>query len=253
MTTGPTSQNQSKTSSIEARKELLRLFKERPVGDEELLVNLCLYMRSGALARLLFLNEIYQQIVHLPGIACEFGIWWGQTLVLFENLRAVYEPYHARRIVGFDTFAGYSNISETDKRSSTISEGVYGLPQGYEDYLGKLLSYHEQENVMSHIRKHELVKGDATVSAKKWFGENKETLVALAFFDMALYEPTKACLEAIKPRLVTGSIVAFDEFGNKDYPGETEAVLEVLGTKNFEIKRSRFLPDRVYFTKTSDS
>ena len=51
-------------------------------------------MRSGALARILFLNELYEKIVHLPGCVIEFGTWWGQSLVLFDNLRVVHEPYN---------------------------------------------------------------------------------------------------------------------------------------------------------------
>jgi hypothetical protein len=33
--------------------------------------------------------------------------------------------------------------------------------------------------------------------------------------------------------LVKGSIFAFRELCNEDYPGETKAALEVLGTKGF--------------------
>ena len=151
--------------------------------------------------------------------------------VVFENLRAVYEPYnHTRHVVGFDTFTGYSGIGEADKCSTTIADGVYGVPDRYDTYLDAVLSCHEQENVMSHICKHELVKGDAGVCAPQWFDNNPELLVALAFFDMALYEPTKASLEAIKPKLFKGSVVVFDELSNKQYPGETRAALEVLGT-----------------------
>jgi hypothetical protein len=246
--TGPTSQSASSEKALSGRQKLFQLFKDRPMSDEELLVNLGLYMRSGALAKLLFLNELYQKILPIPGILCEFGIWWGQSLAMFENLRAVYEPYnHARRMVGFDTFEGYKEIGEKDKRSATISEGVYGVPAGYEDYLDQLLDYHEQENVMGHIKKHKLVKGDATVSCRKYLAENPEVFVALAFFDMALYEPTKACLEAIAPRLIKGSIVAFDELNHRDYPGETQAAMEVLGLRNHSIQRSKFLPDRAFF------
>lgn len=248
MTSGPTSQNRSSPEHVEARKKLFSLFEKRPMSDEELLVNLALYMRSGALAKILFINEVYQKIVDVPGIVCEFGVWWGQSLVLFENLRAVYEPYnYTRRVVGFDTFQGYSNISEADRRSETISDGVYGVPENYEQYLASLIDYHEKENVMGHVKKHALVKGDATVSGPAYFKENPEAVVALAFFDLALYEPTKACLEAIMPRLVKGSLVVFDELNHPDYPGETRAVMETLGLRNHRLHRSRFLPDRSYF------
>ena len=244
---GPVSQNVPSRSS-ELRQRLYQLFAERPMADDELLVNLGLYMRSGALAKLLFLNELYEKIIPIPGLICEFGVWWGQSLVLFENLRAVHEPYnHMRRVIGFDTFTGYPAVGAQDKRSQTISEGVYSVVAGYENYLGELIDYHEQENVMSHIKKHVLVKGDATQTVPRYFEENKEAIVALAFFDMALYEPTKVCLEAIQPRLVKGSIVAFDELGHRDYPGETQAAFETLGLRNHRLFRSKFLPDRCYF------
>ena len=71
-------------------------------------------------------------------------------------------------------------------------------------------------------------------------------VVALAIFDLALYEPTKRALEAIKPRLIKGSVVAFDELNCAEYPGETQAVREVLGLDRHPIRRSRYLPDRSY-------
>lgn len=244
---GPVSQN-APARSADLRQKLYKLFAERPMADDELLVNLGLYMRSGALAKLLFLNELYEKIVPLPGVICEFGVWWGQSLVLFENLRAVHEPYnHMRRVIGFDTFTGYPAVGPHDKRSDTIAEGVYSVAEGYENYLGALLDYHEQENVMAHIKKHALVKGNAEVTVPRYFEEHPESLVALAYFDMALYEPTRICLEALLPRLIKGSIVAFDELSHPDYPGETKAALETLGLRSHRLLRSRFLPDRCYF------
>jgi len=141
---GPVSQN-TPSRSADLRQKLLKLFAERPLPDDELLVNLGLYIRSGALAKMLFLNELYEKIVPIPGVICEFGVWWGQSLVLFENLRAVHEPYnHTRRVIGFDTFTGYPAVGAHDKRSETISEGVYSVAAGYEDYLSQLIDYHEQ-------------------------------------------------------------------------------------------------------------
>lgn len=241
-------QNRTRPEIVERRKVLYDLYERSPLPIDELLVNLGLYMRSGALARLLFLNEIYESILQLPGCVVEFGTWWGQSLVLFENLRAVHEPYnYTRRIIGFDTFEGYRDPGDRDKRSETIKRGGYATSRSYETYLDELLDYHQSENVMGHIRKHRLVTGDATQTAPKYFAEHPEDVVALAFFDMALYEPTKKCIEAIMPRLMKGSVVAFDEFGATDYPGETEAVMETLGLRKHTVRRSRFLPDRAYY------
>jgi hypothetical protein len=239
-------QTRSSERQAKAREALGRLFETSPLPTEQMLQNLGLFIRSGAFAKFLFLDDIYRQIVSVPGDVVEFGTWWGQSLVTFLNLRAIYEPYSARKIIGFDTFAGYPALTERDKASETIKVGGYGVSENYEAILRELLDYHEEENVLSHIKKFELVRGDVTKTAGEYYQQRPEALVALAFFDMALYEPTKAALLAIKDRLVPGSILAFDELADPDYPGETEAVREVIGLRSCRLVRSRHLPARTY-------
>ena len=239
-------QTRSSERQATAREALARLFENSPLPTEHMLQNLGLFVRSGAFAKFLFLDDIYRQILSVPGDVVEFGTWWGQSLVTFLNLRAVYEPYCARRIIGFDTFAGYPEPSERDRSSDVIKLGGYAVSPDYEAVLNELLKYHEEENVLAHIKKFELVRGDVTRTASEYFQGRPEALVALAFFDLALYEPTKAALLAIKDRLVPGSILAFDELNDPDYPGETEAVREVLGFRSCRFVRSRHLPARTY-------
>jgi hypothetical protein len=232
---------------ITARKRLLQLFKETPIPDDEMLVNLGLYLRSTQLAKILYLNELYQRIVRLPGIVIEFGVWWGANLALFESFRSVYEPYNwTRKVVGFDTLKGYPSIASKDGSSNYAQVGGYTVSEGYEEYLGQMLDAHEADNVMSHIKKYDLVKGDVVETIDGYLADNPETIIALAYFDLALYEPTKKCLEAIRPHLMRGSVIAMDELNSRDFPGETVAVKEVLGLDRYEIVRSEFLPDRSY-------
>jgi len=133
-------------------------------------------------------------------------------LILFENLRAIYEPLNQnRRIIGFDTFRGYPELSSKDIASDTIKVGGYTVSEGYKDYLEKLLAYHESNNVLSNIKKHTVIEGDVTETVPEFFEENPEAVVALAYFDLALYRPTRICLEAIKPHLIRGSVVMLDE------------------------------------------
>ena len=235
------------TEEVEARKQLLDLFKQSPIPDDEMLVNLGLYLRSTQLAKILYLNELYQQIVELPGIVVEFGVWWGANLALFESFRSVYEPYNwTRKVVGFDTLKGYPSIAPKDGSSAYAKVGGYTVTEGYEEYLSRMLDAHEADNVMSHIKKYGLVKGDVLETVDGYFADNPETLVALAYFDLALYEPTKKCLEAIRPHLMRGSVIALDELNSRDFPGETIAVKEVFGLDKYRIVRSQFLPDRSY-------
>jgi hypothetical protein len=177
----------------------------------------------------------------------EFGVWWGANLALFESFRSVYEPYNwTRKVVGFDTFEGYPSIGPKDGNSAYAQVGGYTVTEAYEEYLSNLLNAHEDDNVMSHIKKYQLIKGDVVLTIDQYFEQNPQAIVALAYFDLALYEPTKKCLEAIRPRLVRGSILAMDELNSPDFPGETIALREVFGLDKYRIVKSQFLPDRSY-------
>jgi len=235
------------TRELEARQALLQLYKNTPVPDDDILINLGLFTRSVMLAKYLYLNELYQQILEIPGVIMEFGVWWGANLALLESFRSVYEPYNwSRKVVGFDTFGGYDNISAEDGDSPYVAPGGFSVTEGYEAYLAKVLDAHEQDNVNSQVKKYELVKGDVTETIGEYLEERPETIVALAYFDLALYEPTKKCLEAIRPHLVRGSVLAMDELNNHDFPGETIALREVIGLDRYKMVKSRFLPDRTY-------
>jgi len=240
-------QSRASESQLLARQKLLDLFRKCPIPQEELLVNLGLYIRSSVLAKFLYINELYQRIIHIPGVIMEFGCWWGQNLALFESLRAIHEPYNwTRKIVGFDTFMGYASISPEDGKSELVKEGGYSVTENYEEYLKEILDYHEQENPMSHIKKYEVVKGNAMITIEKYLDDHPETIIALAYFDLGLYEPIKKCLEAIKPYVVRGTVIALDELNSSEFPGETIAFKEVMGLDKYKIVRSQFLPDRSY-------
>jgi hypothetical protein len=246
---GYVQETKASAAQMAHREKLYQLFRDRPMPDEQLLTTLGLYMRSSALAKILFCNEAYQLILNQPGVIFEFGTWWGQNLVLFENLRAIYEPFNqSRRVVGFDTFAGYQTISEQDRPSETIKIGGYTTSAGYDGYLNELIDYHEKNNVLANVKKHRIVKGNVIATVPKFLADAPETIIALAYFDMAVYEPTKACLEAIKPHLVKGSVVMLDELNSSEYPGETVAFKEVFRDVKVSFRRSQFMTDRTFIT-----
>ena len=238
-------ETKSSPKKIAERKILYDLFRNRPMPDDQLLTSLGLYMRSSDLTKILFINELYESIMKIPGVIMEFGVWWGQNLALFENLRAIYEPFNqSRRVIGFDSFKGYQGIAGQDRPSETIKEGGYCVSEGYSNYLGQIISYHEKNNVLSNIKKHSIVEGDVSITLPKFLKDNPETVIALAYFDLALYEPTKKCLEAIKPHLIRGSVIMLDEFNSREYPGETVAFKEVFKSEKFTCRQSRYMPDR---------
>ena len=229
------------SKETDLRKSFLEIYKNSPIEQNEILQNMGLYINRMNLSRLLFIDSIYKQITNVHGVIIEFGVRWGQNLALFTNLRGIYEPYnYNRKIIGFDTFEGFPSIDEKD--GNLVFEGDYNVSPNYEEYLSNLLSYHESESPISHKKKHELIKGDATITFENYLNKNPHTIVALAYFDFDIFYPTKVCLEMLMKRVTRGSIIVFDELNCPEFPGETLAVIETLGLSRFAIKRSPLNP-----------
>ena len=237
----------SRQEELTLRERFLTLFKGSPLPDSEILANLGLYVSRQNLARIFFMHHLYRQILGVHGVVMEFGVRWGQNLALFCNFRGMYEPFnYTRKIVGFDTFEGFPEVDEKDGSKKHIRPGAYNVTEDYERYLDKILSYHEQESPIPHLRKYDIVKGDAEEQCDLYLQQHTETIVALAYFDLDLYRPTRRCLELVKDRLVKGSVLGFDELCSPDFPGETVALREVLGLTDLRINRVPWNPGTSY-------
>lgn len=194
--------------------------------------------RRGTISRVLFLDRLYREILKVPGVICEFGVQWGATLATLINLRAIYEPYnHSRTIFGFDTFQGFTKLHANDGALAKL--GDYSVPGGYAEALENILDLQEAAAAGSARtrRQFKLYSGDASESVKSWNAENPHAIIALAMFDMDVYRPTKNVLEHIVPRLTKGSVLYFDELNCPEFPGETIAVMEVLGLGRLRLQQ----------------
>lgn len=225
-------------------ESFLDLFNGCPVPENEKINHLGLFIRRQAMSRIIFMYELYKKIIGVHGVILEFGVRWGQDLALFESFRGMLEPFnYNRKIVGFDTFEGFPSISDKDKLTR---EGDMGVTEKYEVYLDKMLEAHESTSPISHLKKYELVKGDATLTFKRYLDEHPETIISFAYFDFDIYEPTKICLELCRDRLTRGSIIGFDELNHPDWPGETVALKEILGLDKVRVERLPFMPTGSY-------
>lgn len=234
-------------AELQNRAKLYELFAACPIPKDEILRNLGLFITRQSLSRILYIEHLYKKIINTHGIIIEFGVRWGQNLALFESLRGMLEPFNFKReIVGFDTFSGFENVDEKDGEGGILKKGAYSVTEGYENYLEQLLQCHEKESPISHIKKFNLIKGDASVTCKEYFDKNPHTIVALAYFDMDVYKPTYDCLNTIKDYLTKGSILAFDQFADRTFKGEIQAFKEVFNLKDFKIHRTPNNSDQAY-------
>ncbi len=196
-------------------------------------------------------NEIFKQIVEVHGHIIECGVFMGGGLMTWAQLSAIYEPYnHTRRIVGFDTFAGFPSLAEQDTTGADASLSfakVGGLAvHGIEDDIRQAVSLYDLNRPLGHIERVELVKGDAQQTIPAYLEDNKHTVVALLYLDFDLFEPTLAAIRTFLPRMPKGAVLAFDELNQKYWSGETLAVLESAGIRNLRIRRFPFTPQISY-------
>jgi Macrocin-O-methyltransferase (TylF) len=225
-------------TEIELYGKLFAMLQTTPIPEKELLANLGLFLTRPTLSRILCLARMYERQLTVPGVVLEFGCRWGHNLALMATLRNIMEPHNYwRKIVGFDTFAGFPSISGEHDQSRFATIGNFTVSEGYESVLSDIMSCHEELAPRPHLRRFELVKGDVSTTVPDYFAKHPETIVSLAYFDLDLYEPTKAALKATLPHLVKGSVLVFDELCLADFPGETVAVAEAIGLDRLKLVR----------------
>jgi hypothetical protein len=243
----------SSTQSVDAREEIFKLMNSYQSTDEEKERSLGLFLRGSLLARIFAIADIYKRIVDIPGDIFDIGTWRGQTAVLCENLRSIYEPLNFnRRIVCFDTFEGYKGFSDKDTVTPSHRDGTYEV--GGDDYavlLRQLLVLHEKSNAMGHNHgKHLVIKGDCRESIPRYLSDVPNSFLALAFFDVNAYEPTLKAFQQVYARLAPGGIIAFWQLTRKSIYAESRVYIEhILSECAHTLHRTQTYPGLCYLIK----
>ena len=192
-----------------------------------------LYIRTGLLAKILVYSEIYETILNVPGNIIEVGCWYGQSSIIFENLRAIHEPFNfSRRIVSFDTFSGYNETTGLSISKEEIDK--YKVGEGWLEELGDIQSSHKKINLSHTI--FENVPGDISITLPNYLKKIDEP-VSLVYFDIATYETLKIAYELLSPKLTKGGLFVLDDYGTQ-YQGVHKFIMENELHKKYEIRHA---------------
>lgn len=239
--------SQATSDEFDAYRSLAEHLQTSPIPQGEILANLSLFLTRSSLSQILFMAHLYSMILNVHGVVIEFGNRWGRNLALFSTLRNIFEPHnYGRRIVGFDTFEGFPSVAPEDGRDGVIKTGALSVAPEYKEHLDRLLAIHERLSPRPHLRRFETVKGDVDSTVPAYLSEHAETIVALAYFDMDLYKPTKSALQSILPYLTKGAVIGFDEACLREFPGETLALREVIDLSQRALVRSPYSNHQSY-------
>ena len=219
------------------------LFNTNKLGTENNLENFPKYVRRQNLTRFLALYELFKLIKNIKGSIIECGVNQGFGLMSWAKFSAILEPTNfTRRVYGFDSFDGFPSISNLDKSNFSDQLKTGDLRSNSYNELNELINIFDSTRFIGHIKKVNLIKGDATQTIPKFVNDNPHAIFSLVFLDFDLYEPTKTALNYFLPRMPKGAILAFDELDNPLWPGETLAMLEFHKEQNFQIQRFDFDP-----------
>lgn len=228
------------------------LFERHAAPIDVKLNNFEKYIRRQSMSRFLARYELFKMQMNIKGCIVECGVHHGGGLMTWAKLSSALEPYALdRRVFGFDTFEGFPSISDKDiGNTANAQTAVGGLSTGYDTQAELLdaIAEYDENRFLNQFQKVFLIHGDATQTIQKFVEDNPYLLVSLLFLDFDLYEPTKAALTHLLPRMPKGSILAFDELNNPWWPGETLAANELLDLNSRQVQRFPFDPNISYIT-----
>jgi hypothetical protein len=223
-------------------------FENSSAPTDVKVANFAKYISRQKMSRFLAQSEIFMKQLGIKGSIIDCGVHHGNSLMTWAKLSAIHEPYnYHRRVFGFDTFMGFPELHEIDKGTSPVAF-TGGLAPGYDilKELNEVISAYDVDRALPHIKKVQLVQGDATQTIPNFVSENEWLVVSLLYLDFDIYEPTKVALENFVPLMPKGAIIAFDEAANWDWPGETRALRQVLGINNHKLESFPWEPNISY-------
>jgi hypothetical protein len=164
-----------------------------------------------------------QQIVKdgVPGDFAELGVYKGNSAKILADLARA----SGRRLVLFDTFAGFDHRDQTGIDAKTI-RGKFS-----DTSLEHVKSFVGTEGVSYEVG-HFPESVTDEVAARRY---------AVVHIDCDLYSPTRAALKFFYPRLAPGGLLLIHDYSGGGWDGLTRAVDEFLPTIP---ERLVLLPDK---------
>jgi hypothetical protein len=221
---------------VETQQRRAAHFEASSVSIEDRLAAFPRFVDRSSLSRFVVRYEIFKRIAGVQGSIVECGVHNAAGLFTFANLSVLLEPFnHRRRVIGFDTFAGFPSVSERDDGSAHARIGGYaGSP---EEEILEAIELFDGHRPLAEIPKVHVVAGDFLTTGPAFVEANPHLVVSLLYLDFDLLEPTAKALELFLPRMPAGAIVAFDEVNCAEWPGETQALLRSINLRRLRLER----------------
>lgn len=184
---------------------------------------------AKVLPKVLYFGKMYEMIKGVEGDIVECGVGYSRTfqiLCLLAN-----EEGKKRDVRGFDSFEGFPEPTVEDTSSRNPKKGEWKVMTRDQVYKILHIIRIPHEYITKHIH---IAKGFFEDTVPK----SDITKIALLHLDVDLYASYKVCLEHLFPKVATGGIVLFDEYGSTEsYPGAKKAIDEYFKSTLYTISK----------------
>jgi len=222
----PTKIGSSTNFDQEIWSEIVDLILTNNIDTRDVVENFALFLRRVNFAKVLTHIEIFKKTIDLPGCIIECGVFKGMSLLTFIKLVEIFCPGDTlKRIVGFDTFTGFTGLSKEDGLPNPDRDKVVGGWNSHEflPVLEKVIQITQKDSMIPRFKRVELVQGDVCKTIPEYVSQNPGLRISLLHLDMDVYEPTLTALQYLYPLVVSGGVVLLDEYAMDGFPGESAA------------------------------
>jgi hypothetical protein len=218
--------------------EIAKLAELRPFGEIEQAFPV--YMRRQILSRFLAYYELFRLVKDMPGWIAECGVYRGFSLFALAKFMEIFcMGDKTRKVIGFDNFKGFTELNDKDGGADlkcTRHEGGTN-PSEFREEFFKLMELSNNDCFAPWANRMKVIEGDIRVTLPKFCKENPGLRLSMLNIDVDIYEPVVTSLENLYPRLLPGGIVVLDEFAHIDWPGESEAFLDVFKKNSWPVPK----------------
>ena len=236
----------SEISALKKRLEaIVSVGNQGETGAAKIISSFTRFVRPIDITRFLVYYECFKKIKNIQGVVIDLGVLHGHSTFSIAQVAEILEPRnYTRRIIGFDTFAGYDVKSFTERDG--VSKGEIDQFVAFNESFSSLeeltaaAKLFSSDQLLPQFEKIEFVAGNAVETIPIWLEKNPGISVAMMILGTDIYEPTKVALDCFYERMPKGSLLLFGAANYNPNPGETNAIMDTIGLENMRLERFDF-------------
>lgn len=187
-----------------------------------------IYVGQENLSRFLTVYETVRDTANVPGDVVELGSWQGANLLGIAKVLRHLGLDSTKSLYSFDSFEGLTKPAIEDN----FDENLRGKYRGDFDKLKAAIALYDFEEQVI------LNRGLIEETVPNFINENPNKLFSLIYYDADFYEPAEVMFKYLAPKLTIGGVVLLDEYGTKEWPGETKSADQFLSlNQNFKSEK----------------